>query len=700
MSVTGFGFERSLLICLLLNAAVFWAAWFFAARRMSTSRSQALLDGALLGYAIQYASVGLAGLLGCLTLLGIFCFATCFVVALLAGGWSAGPIERQINPMHERLIVGGVSAFVVAFVLAFAHSQADLPVVSNDALTYHFPAAVQWIQQGRISLFQTWFFNPANTYSPLAGSTFIAWLLLPFGNDLAARFVEVPALLCVGLAMYRLCLVLSVRCTVAALVAGAAVLSRPIFMPCMMGKDDLFVAFFFVATLVALSPDRFRERFGAARLGIGLGLLLATKYTALLSAPILMLGIWGRTERTSPVGGFPEHPYGGRTPWRFTISTLVALLLAGPWYLRNWIITGNPVFPIAFPPLFTGLFSSGRSSAFSTWQGAISVMVDVHYGLPIVILLLTGTAVIGCLLFISSRTMPILRVCAVGPIVGMTIFYSTSPFPEVRFLLPVFLLMFACTGYVLERVLPENMTAALASFLLLVVSTLTLFAFSSVAVNFSVVAVVCASVCLGCYRWINGQPWRCGIGASVALLLLGGCIYVYWAAYCREYLVTQGFEQSELIELYPQDSRLWTWVNAHVPADAKVAYANLYFVYPLQGDWLRRRLVYIPTRADVTTLADLPRRRQQLPGERIVADTDKQTIEAPNRHSWMAHLKSDGCEYLIVGRGGATDTPPERRFADADPIHFVKLFGSTAGDVYSIQLFSDGIHLPDPAGHH
>src|SRR5437764_5507177 len=126
--------------------------------------------------------------------------------------------------------------FAAGFVIALVRLQAVLPVMSNDALTYHFPAAVQWLQTGRLTLFPTWFFNPANTYSPLAGSTFIAWLLAPFDNDVLARFVEVPALAAVGLATFQLCRQLGARETTATLLAAAAVLSRPMLFASIMGK--------------------------------------------------------------------------------------------------------------------------------------------------------------------------------------------------------------------------------------------------------------------------------------------------------------------------------------------------------------------------------------------------------------------------------------------------------------------------------
>src|SRR5207302_11316081 len=99
-----------------------------------------------------------------------------------------------------------------------------------------------WRQTGRLGLFPTWFFNPANTYSPLAGSTFIAWLIAPFDMDIVARFVEVPALIVVGIGVFQLCRQMGVEPAIAGLIAAAAVLARPMFFASIMGKDDLFVA--------------------------------------------------------------------------------------------------------------------------------------------------------------------------------------------------------------------------------------------------------------------------------------------------------------------------------------------------------------------------------------------------------------------------------------------------------------------------
>ncbi len=101
-----------------------------------------------------------------------------------------------------------------------------------------------------------------------------------------------------------------------------------------------------------------RDGLGAWRVGAGLGLLLAMKYTTLLLMPALLLMI--------------DAPF--RAGWRrrdYAAAAGVAILLAGPWYLRNFLMTGNPVFPVkalGLPGLFEARVSEQLRSAGGIWQ--------------------------------------------------------------------------------------------------------------------------------------------------------------------------------------------------------------------------------------------------------------------------------------------------------------------------------------------
>jgi hypothetical protein len=677
--------EGSLVLFLLLNTAVFGSAYLFARRWMTPSRSQAMLDALLIGYVIQYLAVGMPGLLGCVQPIPVYITAGIFVAillitALFPGRFLRYPQEPDRTPNDSDRAVIGIALFVISFVVLFVHTRADAPVLSNDAMTYHFPAAVQWLQQGKIDLFQTWFFNPANTYSPLAGSIFIAWLMIPFSSDVLAKFVEVPALLCAGLATYRLCLQIGEPGRVgqvhirngtprlsAAMLAAAAVFARPIFQPALMGKDDLFVAFFFIASLVALSPERSKEKWSALRFGLSLGLLLATKYTALLCAPLLLLAI--------------DAPCWCARRWIGAIA--IALALAGPWYLRNWITTGNPLFPLDIPHLIHGLFTTSRSDAFASFRSAFRVAVGGSYGMPVALAVLLAFSWVACcaLRWRDIRSQPILRACILGSAIGIAIFYWRSPFPEVRFLLPIFLMLFACLAAAIGSICRQQKAVVAIAALILAVALATVLAPAFWRVDLMLcVFSLAISVAVLWIRWWAGN-WRLRWISACALCGIAFCIFTYinWAAYT----LGQSPDVYYSIE-YPEHAPLWRAVNEQIPANATVAYTNLYLIYPMMGRSLSRRLVYAPTRPGVSSIADLGWLGNSLSGEQLIPAAVRATVAAANKSTWTENLRKSKAEYLVIGRGGVINVPPEAAFVAGDQ-HFQLMFAGPAGWLYRIE---------------
>ena len=127
----------------------------------------------------------------------------------------------------DHLALIGCALFVIAYVTAHALQQWWNPPLITDALVYHLPTAVQWIQTGKLGSFPTWYWNPAATYSPATSSTFMAWLMAPAGNDVFVRFVQVPPLLFIFVLVARLCREFGCSRTLAGPVALAAAMSRP-----------------------------------------------------------------------------------------------------------------------------------------------------------------------------------------------------------------------------------------------------------------------------------------------------------------------------------------------------------------------------------------------------------------------------------------------------------------------------------------
>lgn len=126
--------------------------------------------------------------------------------------------------------------------------------------------------------------------------------------------------------------------------------------------NDLALAFYQVAALYALlgyrGTDKPSDAEGQTRWlilsGLFCGLAMGLKYTSFVT-PLTLVGLllWGQwRERTSFVQVLKSIIV-------FAVSTL---LVAGPWYLKNWFFTGNPVYPFVFAGRFWDDF---RSAAYS-----------------------------------------------------------------------------------------------------------------------------------------------------------------------------------------------------------------------------------------------------------------------------------------------------------------------------------------------
>ncbi|MEO6435928.1 MAG: hypothetical protein ABIP55_09220, partial [Tepidisphaeraceae bacterium] len=254
--------EFRLLYAVLLNALVLWASWR-CARRWNDDALRAAGDAGLLFYLVQYVSVcgtGLAGAMHPLTIV-LVALLTSSAMAVVGGRRAQQPQSPGIAmPELSAALLTGAIAFVLAYLATIVWHQRMLPVLSNDALTYHLPAAAQWLQTGKLTFYEAWFYNPANSYSPLGGSAFLAWLMAPIGNDAIARFVQVGPALLLMIAMLNLCRALGASIGVAALIAAACMLARPFMSQTILAKDDLFVAAFFILLIDALRRERLEDR--------------------------------------------------------------------------------------------------------------------------------------------------------------------------------------------------------------------------------------------------------------------------------------------------------------------------------------------------------------------------------------------------------------------------------------------------------
>ena len=97
---------------------------------------------------------------------------------------------------------------------------------------------------------------------------------------------------------------------------------------------DIWLAVFWVwVWLLLCSPGRNWKYWG--QLGVATGMLIGSKYSGILFA-VIMFGFYGR--------GLVRN-----LSWRAVVAGAVGVGMFGLfWYIRNWALTGDPVYPATF----------------------------------------------------------------------------------------------------------------------------------------------------------------------------------------------------------------------------------------------------------------------------------------------------------------------------------------------------------------
>ncbi len=336
---------------------------------------------------------------------------------------------------RERLTAALLVACVAALALDLVAATA--PPTSADALKYHLALPKLWLQQGSISdSFWQW-----ETFNPAGIELLFAQGLALGGGSTAATLHAVFAALCAA-AVWGLARELGAGRSLAGAVAAFVFVAQGIVTwEATSAFIELGLTFYVVlAVWHGVRSARSEALVGASLLGLFAGAAAGTKYLGLVAAAIV-LGLWGGValarRRFAQIG----------------IAAGVALAAGGGWYLKNLVVTGNPIYPFVF---------GGKWVTPSFEQVARSSAGDYGVGggiarLPLLPLDLmahggafdrgqyVGTAifVLAALALVTQRTPPVLVLVA-GAAIFLVAWWELGP--QARFLLPALAVLAAVGG--------------------------------------------------------------------------------------------------------------------------------------------------------------------------------------------------------------------------------------------------------------
>lgn len=644
-------FEFATLVLAL--AVVSLASWRAAGWTGEEPFDQRVLDAGLLGLAYM----ALAGLL--LGTLGILAWWSLLLLTGIGGlalalAVPGGHGERSLTLAWPGLPVALALAFG-AFAAVQAVGGRILRPPVGDPLAYHLPFAVEWLQRGDLHMPVPPAGDPSTPFYPLNSSLWIFWLLAPVESEILARFVQLPFLLLLGLAAFRLARELGVPPGASAL-TGALIVSVPdVARSASLPENDLIIAALLVTATASLA--RLNQRFTAwrallAALAIGLAVgvkVIAVAYGALPGviwlAIVLVRGRSGGWWRVLGIAA------GGAA---------VVLLVGSYSYLRNAVVMDNPLYPagyrIAGRLLFDGLYFPTwewrRSHAFFPydWAEFLTGARGV-FGLTVTTWALPGFGLAGAALAVAlagrrgtrrERLWQPVVLLALVPL-SLAVFWFVIPYHFDRFLFAplawgVVAGMWGL-GWWWNRLAPARLSQ-LYPYL-----TVPLILYNLVNVPLDPAVRQRASYWLAALVVIGGVPLALALLprlnlerrrllpgiAAAGLMLLAIAAY---PRYDREYAERRYDEWRAQIAGFNQQTDAWEWLAAQTAdAPATVAVAGTNEVYPLYGPGLDNRLVTIWHSGELAGYGW---------GAPFVLYGE------PDRAAWEARIEREGVDYVVI----------------------------------------------------
>ncbi|HID51496.1 MAG TPA: hypothetical protein EYP41_05605 [Anaerolineae bacterium] len=345
----------ALLRSLLDMAAALWLAfvalgvglWLLTWLKISSESALAML---LYGLGLGLGALGLLVLfLGLAGWLQPMLFYALLIGLTLLTGWKSGRFLRGIRPSRPPILISVYGGAVLFLALL----QALLPPFSWDALSYHLTGPKLYLAAGQI--------RPGVDIAPLnypALLEMLFMLAMAVRGDVAAKLLHFFYYFMLAGLVYVIARdYLRVK---QSWMAVLFLLAAP--LPLILSTQaysDLPLAFYQVAALLAFFQwQKQRNLRWLVLSGALSGLALGLKYNSLITPLIIgALLLWDLRK---------EWRWGIRPLFAFTLPVF---LIALPWYVKNMIFTGNPVYPFVFGGVFWDEFRAASFPETGTGLG-------------------------------------------------------------------------------------------------------------------------------------------------------------------------------------------------------------------------------------------------------------------------------------------------------------------------------------------
>jgi hypothetical protein len=577
-----------------------------------------------------------------------------------------------------------IIAVVVGFGLVKFFINLVNPPFGWDDLNYHFTFPVEWLKHGNLDNPITIFYDPSPSYYPINGSLLFFWLILPLKNVFLADLGQFPFFILAALAAYGLARKMGLNKELSFSAAGLFFLVPNFFKQLKIAYIDVTLAALFLIALNYLFL--LRKEFSLRNIltfGLGLGLLLGTKtvalpYSLLLFVPFVYYAVKNMDKA-----------------YLFLVAVLVIASLGGFSYIRNFLETGNPLYPLNLNLLGVNIFKGVIDTAvysihFKQEDYALSKLL-FHEGLGpqtlIFILPAVFLALPAALLKERRALNLILAYFLILPFLIYLVYRFAIPLPNSRYLYPLLGVGLVC-GFYTAKLLdtPGYIINTLVAICIL--ASIPELARRQELIASIVLATALFFLLPYLIKHILVKSYRLVISS---LVILAPALIILNNDYIKnEY--PRYIKMEKYSGFWPDATRAWNWLNNNTSGN-NIAYVGRPVPFPLYGSNFKNSVYYVSVNRQE------PSKLHYFPNSRYCWGYDfsslhKSLEDAGNYRSgsdyniWLANLLKHNTDYLFVYSLHQTknvEFSMEDSWAHNHPEVFLEVFANKTIHIYKIK---------------
>ncbi|MFH1519347.1 MAG: hypothetical protein ABIE75_02110 [Candidatus Omnitrophota bacterium] len=595
---------------------------------------------------------------------------------------SAG--RRDFSWVVENKVVLFCLACILGFILVKGFLNLINPSFGWDSLNYHFTFPVEWLKHGNLYNPLTISDDPTPTYYPINNCLYYFWLIAPFKSVFIADLGQIPFLILSFIACFAIARKFNLSQELAFYSAGLFVITPNFFKQIEVGYADIMMTALLLTTLNLLFS--LNKEFNLKYLvisGISFGLFFGTKTLCL--AYSLALGLFFIYILVKNSKGLRLVGYG------FLFLGLIALF-GGYGYIRNFILSGNPLFPLKAvllgKTIFKGVMPTATYLVRWTYEGYNLGKLFFHegMGLQLLILIFPATFLAFPIILIRSKGVKLsfpLIYLSLLPAILLAIFTFIIPQLWTRFLYPYLAVGSVMAIYLLKTLkIPTKIIRAFVVICFLA----SIAEFSGYwELGFSLLAVVIFFLSLPLLiRRFKRRKARMAIIFSLLIILsLSFVIGQPW------YLDHQYQRYISQASYWEGAMQAWQWLNDNTKAQ-RIAYIGRPVPFPLYGTGFKNDVYYVsvnnihPAQLYLYPQGNLNWKEYRYDYIDRVLRRDENYRGKADFNCWYRNLIREDTDYLFVYILEEKYTPIEGLWAQAHSDKFQLVLNNPDAQVYKV----------------